>query len=343
MNIFVDYHHGGLYKSLSMLLEKRLGYNLYRPIGIEWFDEGYWKIAEPYGNAPGTIKQFLGINDLGFDKMNNLNGNHFVKNDVYYVRDVNEKIYHRAITLQKFKEMRFDVIISSYQPHDYLYERLAREYQPQAKLVSQMGNARQNTHLKNILASTLEVYPREGQRVIYYHQEFDLKVYKKHEPRQLKKISSFVNMLPEPQVYQEYKEAMPDFDFKSYGSTCTDGIIGSPEEIVEEMANSMFGWHIKPGGDGFGHIIHNWFAVGRPVILWRSPYFGQMAESLMEDGVTCINLEEHSKQENIDLIQKFSEPENHAKMCENAYKRFKEVVNFEKEAESMKKFLADLV
>lgn len=343
MNIFCDYHHGGLYKSLKVLLEDRLGHKLYRPIGLDWFDEGYWKIAEPYNNAPETIGQFLGINHLGFDKMKNLNGNHYVEDEIYYVRDINEKIYHKGITLKKFKEMQFDVVISSYQPHDYPYEDLVKKYQPKAKLVAQIGNINQGTHIKNVMASSLEFYPQEGQRVIYYHQEFDTEVYKYLEPKPSNKITSFVNLLPEPQVFDEYKNSLPEYNFKAYGSCCPDGNMGTPEGIAQEMADSLFGWHIKPGGDGFGHVIHNWFACGRPVILWKSPYFGKMAESLMEDGITCINLEEHNKQENINLIRKYSEPEEYIKLCQNVLHRFKEIVDFDREAGEMRNFLNNLI
>ncbi len=342
MKIFCDYHHGGLYKSLDLLLRKRMGHDLYRPIGLDWFEKGYWKIAEPYGNAMVTVNQFLGINHLGFDKYKNLNGNHYMKDDIYYVRDVNEKIYHKAITLKKFKEMRFDVVISSYQAHDYPYEDLVKKYQPKAKLVAQIGNAEQTTHFRNVLSSVLDYFSKEDQQVLYYHQEFDLSVYKFQEPKQTNKISSFVNVLPEPQVYQEYKDILTEFDFKAFGSQCPDGLMGTPEDIVQEMGDCLFGWHIKPF-DGFGHVIHNWFACGRPVILWMSPYLQKFAGLLMEDGVTCINLEEHSQQENVDLIRKFSEPENHIKMCQSVRKRFKEVVNFDREAEEIKEFLDNLI
>jgi len=343
MNVFCDYHHGGLYKSLKLLFEDRLGWNLYRPIGMDWFHEGYWKLAEPYGNAIETVSQFLDINHLGFDRMKNLNGNHYVKDEIYYIRDKAEKIYHKAITLEKFKEMRFDIAISSYQPHDLLYEDLVKKYQPNAKLIAQIGNIGQSTNIKNILSSSLEVFPAADQNIVYYHQEFETNVYKYTPPTANKKITSFVNLLPEPQVFNEYKGLLPEYDFKAFGSTCPDGVLGTPEDIAKEMSDSMFGWHIKPGGDGFGHIIHNWFACGRPIITEKSHYFGKMAESLMEDGVTCINLEEHNQQENINLIKKYSEPENHIKLCQKAHERFNEIVNFDEEEKEIKDFLDKLV
>ena len=59
MKIFADLHHSSLFTSFKLLFENRLGHRMYRPIGLEWFTEGFWKIAEPYNNNIGTVKQFL--------------------------------------------------------------------------------------------------------------------------------------------------------------------------------------------------------------------------------------------------------------------------------------------
>ena len=66
MNVFCDKHHISLLYSLQLLFEKRLGGNLFTPIGEEWFTQGYWKGAEAYGNHPSTIKQFLSLEAQGY-------------------------------------------------------------------------------------------------------------------------------------------------------------------------------------------------------------------------------------------------------------------------------------
>jgi hypothetical protein len=342
MNVFVDLHHGGLYKSLKMLFEDRLGWNLYRPIGLDWFNEGYWKIAEPYGNDPGCVAQYLDINNFGFSSFKNLNGDNYFKDGVYYIKDHAEDFEHKAITLKQFKMMQFDIVISSYQAHDYPYEDLVKRYQPKAKLISQIGNINQTTHLNNVMSSSLEFKPFGYQRCIYYHQEFDLNVFKYQPPQESKKISSFVNLLPEAETFWEYKNALPEFETKAYGIGCPDGTLGTPELIAEEMIKSQFGWHIKPGGDGFGHVIHNWFACGRPIITKKAYYAEKMADPLMQDRVTCIDLDRHTKQENLDLIRKFSQGEEYIKMCQNVYHRFREVVNYDNEFKQIKTFLENL-
>ncbi len=55
MRVLADYHHGSLLRSLVMLFEGRLGMELYRPIGLEWFHEGYWAVSE----LKRTAREFL--------------------------------------------------------------------------------------------------------------------------------------------------------------------------------------------------------------------------------------------------------------------------------------------
>src|SRR5258706_14059099 len=106
MNVLVDYHHGNLYHSLHLLFEKRLGFKLFRPIGMQWAEQGWWKVHEPYGFALDTAGQYLDINDKHWDSYKNLNGDYKLKDDIYHVYDPENKFQHKAVTLEKFKEMQ---------------------------------------------------------------------------------------------------------------------------------------------------------------------------------------------------------------------------------------------
>jgi hypothetical protein len=335
MKVLVDYHHGNLYHSLQLLFEKRLGFEMYRPIGLEWFTNGYFKIAEPYGNAQDTIDQYLDINNRGWDTHKNLNGDYKIEDGIYHIYDPENKIHHKAITFDKFKEIEFDYILASFPTHGN-WENLLR-YQPKAKFIMQIGNEGQTSQSKNILCSTADFVAKPEQNFYQYHQEFDLGEFEYEPPKHTKKIKSFVISLPEPNLYFAYKNALPEFDFKSHGVGSPDGTVHGPL-IPQMMRESMFGYHVKPA-DGYGHVIHKWMASGRPVIVRGNYYKGKMAEPLLIDGVTCIDLDKHSFEENIALIRKYSQPEEHKRMCENAYKRFHEVVNFDKEAQEIKEWL----
>ena len=108
------------------------------------------------------------------------------------------------------------------------------------------------------------------------------------------------------------------------------------------MREIKFGIHLKNKGDGFGHGIHSWFAVGRPVIFRGSQYEGKLAGSLLKHGITGFDIDKISLQETAERIRKLTENE-YKIMCENAYKTFKEVVDFNLEAIELAKFFRDLI
>lgn len=343
MNVFCDYHHGGLYKSLKLLFEDRLGWNLYRPIGMDWFYTGFWNIADPYPNPIDTASQYLEINNYGFDQYKYLNGTHYIKDGVYYVWDAAEEIHHKGITFDMFKEMQIDIVISSIQAHDTTYAKLIKDFKPQAKHIAQVGNAYQTAEVKNVMCSTAPYPIPEGKNVVFYHQEFPLNIFKYEKPMGGRNITNFVNLHPREDLYEQYKNALSDYKFKSFGSGCPDGTITGSHDMAAKMAESTFGWHIKPGGDGFGHVIHNWYACGRPVITNGSDYYDKLAGLLLEDEVTCIDLEQGTFEQNIEKIKKWSEPNNHIKLCQNAFNRFKQIVDFDNEEKEIRNFLDRLI
>lgn len=345
MNVFADYHHGGLYKSLKLLFEDKLGFNLYRPIGLDWYLNGFWNIADPYPDPMDTALQYLDINSREYSQYENLNGGHYIKDGIYYVWDAAEEIHHKCITFEQFKEMQIDIVLSSIPAHDVSYARLIRDFKPKAKHIAQMGNIYQTSDVSNVMCSTAPYPVQEGKNVVFYHQMFDLDIFKYKEPinTEIKHINSFVNILPQQDLFQQYRTALPEFKFESFGASCPDGSVTGNHNLAEKMSSSHFGWHVKPGGDGFGHVIHNWFACGRPIITNGSDYYDKLASLLLEDGVTCIDLEQATFQDNVSRIKKWAEPENHIKLCQNAYNRFKDVVDFDGEVENIKLFLDRLI
>jgi len=336
IKVLADYHHGNLYNSFHMLFEERLGYELYRPIGMDWLIHGFFKIAEPYGNARDTVDQYLAIDNREWDAYKRLNGNYRLEDDVYHIYDRENGFTHKAITLSTFRKMQFDLVIASYPSHGDWKELL--KFQPNAKFVMQLGNEGQNTDAANVLCSTTEFLPKENQRVYYYHQEFDLSDYRYEPPISNNKISSFVVLLPERERFIGFKKAMPEYDWKAYGPGAIDGIMGDGKGISTEMRKSAFGYHNKPQGDGFGHVIHKFYASGRPCIVNYGAYAHRLAGKLLIPDVTCINLDEP-----FDTVCKkirfFSRPSEHKKMCKAAYVRFKEVVDFDREAKEIKDWL----
>lgn len=329
MKVLVDYHHGNLLYSLYLLFEKRLGFEMYRPVGFDWFTNGYFKVAEPYGNAQDTINQYLGFDSI----LPNLNKNFNIDNNIYYIQDSENNLTHRAITFEQFKKMNFDLIVASHPLHTNWIDLL--QYQPNVKFIMQIGNEGQTSNAKNILCSTGDFISQEYQNVMYYHQEFDTSEYV--EPTNHTIVKSFVIALPEPETYFLYKEKLPEFNFQAYGVNSPDGTVHGGE-IPHMMNKSGWGYHVKPF-DGYGHVIFKWFASGRPLITKVDYYKGKKAYPLLEDLITCIDIGKRSVEENIELIRFYSQPEEHKKMCKRVLERFQNVCNFNAEANNIQEWM----
>lgn len=345
MKVFTDLHHGDLYYSLHLLFEERLGWELYRPIGWDWFDQGFWKIGDPYPNPRDTAGQYLEITMRGVELFNNANGIPDRGDGTFYIHEPFHDYTQKAITLEQFKDMDIDLIIPSFPTHSEPYERLRNLYHPRARLLAQIGNIPQYTHLKYVLHS-VPYRSKPGQRTLYYHQEIDSKFFYYQDPmvdEPVKKIYSFVNCLPYRDIYESYKRELSPIEMKSFGGGCPDGAVNGAKGVSAAMRQANMGWHLK-FNNGMGHNTLGWYASGRPVIM-RSQDFANYplpdVKALMQHGVTCIDLDRAGINDNLNLIRECLAPERSLQMCCAAYQRFQEVVNYDIEAIAIKDFIEE--
>lgn len=348
--VFADFHHSGLYNSLHLLFERRLGWKLYRAISPEWYYEGYWKVYD----HPHTVNQFLGLhqaseipkdvhgNPLTENECKNLH--YTVEDGIYYIRDPAHKSNHRAITLDRFKGMKFDVVLSSIPQHIGPFNKLIAKFQPGAKHIFQVGNAwGHQGGVKNILASTSPFPVPAGVNVCYYHQEFDLDIFQYEPPQFHNVVNSYIHYMKNPELMDQYAAHFPGWQWTRFGAGMDLAILGC-SGVANAMKRSAFTWHYKPEGDGFGYSIHNTYACGRPAIIQAQFYNGKLAGALLSDGITCIDISKRSFSENVSMIKRCSQPDQHIEMCEAAYRRFTQVVNFDHEFErKIKPFLERLL
>lgn len=331
-----------------MLFEDRLGIDVYRPIGMEWFTEGYWAIND----LEDTAKQFLDLDAAkpkdGTPPLNRYTSKIQQKEGEYFVLDPGGYKAHRAATLDFFKANDFDYVLASIPAHVPLFKELIAKYKPNAKLIVQVGN---NWRLEdyqglNVLAS---IAPRVtwGVNVMFYHQEFDTKIFKRKPVKLTHKIHTYVNVLGNmPTAEHDFlylERLLPDYEFKSYGGQCRDGNMNGPVELAKSMHEAEFILHSKPGGDGFGHIIFNAYACGRPVIARPSQYRAQLAEQLLVPG-TFLDLDAlglRNCAEKIQLDERFN-PDEIKQMGLRAAARFKEVVDYDKEGKEIEAWLTTL-
>lgn len=328
MKILADFHHSELARSLQIVLVERLGHQLYFPYGMEWFDKGYWLIGKPYGaEAWRTATQFLkgSIPQDGTGKVTVPN----------------------QLTFEEFLKTPIDAMIATYIDHNQTYHELIGRYKPGCKLITQIGNEWLIDYsvTKNLMASTSPFNVPSGVNAVFYHQEFPLPGYQ--EPSRNMAFYSFVNCL---QHAEGFKQDWQDFlelekhlpNCKSFGSGCRDGNITGKQNIYNLMKESRYGIHLKSGGDGYGHIIHNWYAAGRPVIYRGSQYQGKIAGKLLVDGQTGWDLDKHSFDELSHIILQQSYLD-YADMCSRAYNIFMSQVDFQQDVTAISQFLSRLI
>jgi hypothetical protein len=352
MRVFTDFHHAGLLSSLQMLFEDRLGGELYRPIGMGWFDQGYWKLNDQLD----TARQYLEIGNVPLDGTLPLNESttgllsptiNGVR-EAYMCKDIDSGGYNKAITLEEFARADFDILIASLPQHIQPFKKLIEIFQPKAKLIYQIGNQWDipASLVKNVMCSAKLPDLPKSLNVVEYHQEFDLSIFKPEPPSEKRKVYSFVNCLGTADLFKKdwelflkLEELMPNWEFKSFGGQCRDGSMKGSQELADKMREATFIFHCKTGGDGYGHVIHNAAAVGRPLIVRKADYEGKLAQSLIHPSTSILvdNLSPEDIAYEIEEGYRFRES-----YSSEMYKTFKEAVDFDREEQEIRKFLDQL-
>ena len=339
MNVLVDRHHAGLFHSLQLLFEDRLGMTVYTPIGHEWWDENYWAFGQGYGDDR-LAQQFLMVTpETNFRQYE---GEMFTSNVLEQFGVIHDGHYPdrliRGITLAEFRTMDWGYIVCSVQDNQHGFSRLAQEVG--AKYVYQIGNvnAQVDWRLEPIALISAEHAP-QGTSIVM-HQEFDTDLFAFTPPGT--DIVSMVNCFGSTYCatwWNEAKALLPEFTFREHGIDGADGNIGPIAEQADAMRAAGWGWHDKVQGDGFGHVIHQWAALGRPLIGHGSHYHGLMAAPFWEDGVTCLDLDRRSIADTVALIREISGTERHAEMGRAIRAVFDGLVDFAAEAEAIRAIL----
>lgn len=360
--IFADFHHSSLLNSLILLFEKRLGGEVYRPIGKEWHIKGFWKVYD----HPATVEQFLGVGGAtpdGSPKLNEINYNDknimaakaVESTGVFKCNDVESGNTNKAITFNGFMSRHFDVVIASIPQHIEPFRKLCDLHPDHPKLIYQIGNnwnisPDQEKMIDAILASA-RLTVRPNIPFIEYHQEFDLNIFRPtNETNNYQIITSFVNCFNTDQlfaadwdIFTKVEQRMTDWQFRVFGGGCRDGNASGSQNLANEMRRSRFIWHTKNAGDGYGHIIHNAAAVARPLIVKKSHYIGKLGADLMTDGETCIAIDGLSIDEIVKKIEYYNDPARYAVMRKGTYNNFLSRVDFNTEADNIRQLLENLI
>jgi hypothetical protein len=331
--VLTEWHHGGLFQSMVHMFEKRLGGMVFAPVGYEWQQQGFWKLSQ----NPDTIKQYLEPSYC------------FVGPDGFlYYYDKAELKTQRRIQFQEFLQTKFDIILCTLAEHEYSFRELQEKYQPQAKFIRLSGNWGENINwdnFKNYIDTTGLYRPPEHVNTVVINQEFPLEHFYYQPPMNHQRISNFMNNLKESpalQIWEALKPKLLDFDFKMHGSNGDDGMIDGLDKLAQTMRESAFVFMIKHHGEGYGHVIHNAYACGRPVITMWEHYKGKLASRFLKDDYSCILIDNLDLDSLVKKIRYWSQPENHRRMCENAARLFRENVSFDSDEKKFRKFMGSL-
>lgn len=347
MKILVDYHHHDLWESLELLCE-RLGWTLYRPMGMEWFHEGYWNF-ERLWHGDAVARQYLepwGSDDKGWNR--NLWARRW---------DPSHGRWQNLLTLQEARDLKPDIVMASVAHNHEGLHRFAKEVG--AKFGLHLGNVRFSPIdmaedrwdladfgiVTSILPGPVDV-PH-----VTVHQEFSLKDFRHEPPPENERmvVSSFVNCFPENQnaysVFRSVAGRRPDYDWRvygAYGSVPEDeyacGNVTPCAAVGDAMRASDVAWHTKQWSDGFGHVIHNWAAVGRPLIGHEWYYRTQLAGPLWQEGVTSFDITDKSPDDVAILLDHLAQdPDLRLRMGEAMAARFREVVDFDEEEQAIRR------
>ena len=347
MNILCDYHHGELYESILKLFEDRFGWKVYRPIGREWHDEGYWNISP--GNEV-CIDQYLGYRTVSTGSLEGT----FIEDarslsPAYFENVIN--IYgrepHTLITLESAKEFKWDIILTTMIGHFLPMEQFRIIHCPKAKHILQLGNVipKVPDQVQNLMNSTGTDHSYVP-NVVDYYQEFDTSPLFPTIPINNKKsLCTFLiyNRGHRGADFWKLHELLPDWIFREYGWSNKDGDIHKYLSQCEKIREVAFMWHVKINGDGYGYNLYRSLYAGKPPIInfgsvYKDHRLGKLG--FFEDGITMIDYDGRTIEElKLELLKMHGNWEMHS---QKITQRIRNLVNFDNEFEKIKTFVANL-
>ena len=354
MNILCDFHHSDLWWSNHLIFEKALGHTLYRPRGMEWYDRGYY-----HQKSKDVAKQFLVDSMFPISeavkypefKAELPRGSRIgIRVSLDTIVGCLNYPFIRTLSFDEFLDERIDAIMTTLGDNQEPWLKLQKDHKPKAKLFREEGNVTGWSSLhpeyRNVLTSDFPTFQRINvPNKLLYHQRFDTKkVFTYSPPTEFGQITCLMpgfRGTPELVAFAE-KHDFGKMQFVDYGHHSKHGFLSPKSKYTEAIRKSAFIWHVKPGGDGFGHVLHNALAMGRPVITFARDYIGSIAWPLLQDRKTCILLSDDPA-ENSRKIKSMSDPDEILWMCRSAAERFRALVDYDWEADQVRRFLDVLV
>jgi hypothetical protein len=344
VRVLSDHHHSSLWESLELLFTDRLGFELYRPRGAEWWEQGMWQFDRQMPHFEAVARQYMGEWSTDVDC-----GDHWERTDSMYPHRV-----HKMLTLEQARDLRPDIVMATISENEPGFHAFAREIG--AKFGIQLGNQGSINHYHladfSLISTTRDSYPWTP--YVVYRQEFDLEHYRfEYPPSERDYIGSWVQALPA--IEEDYgrflalAHDLPELRFRYHGHVGPvddfwGGNVTTSEELARQMRSAGVGLHFKRWSDGYGHVAHNLAAVGKPLVATASYYADKLFGPLLVEGVTSFDVQTHTHQETVDFIRRLTvDDELHERMSRAMATRFREIVNFDVEAEQIRSMLENVL
>lgn len=357
IRVLCDAIHADLWESLRLLFEARFGWQLYRPIGLEWRDRGIWRFEQhqPYGD--GVAHQFLDpwtgdrSGGTGWPEGPTTRWAECTFRD----DDTHPGQTMRLVTYEQARSQTWDLVLATLAENELGLRQFADDVGAHYGL--QMGNQGAESKWGAAEFALLSVTTpgiNPWMPHVYYHQEFDLALFHADggalaEPDLVTTHVQCVQGSSEYPRIRRLVDAVPDMRFRWFGhcgepDDLAAGNLSTTPDVAAAMHRARIAYHAKRWSDGYGHVIHNWFSIGRPVLGTASYYADKLAGPLFVEGVTSFDLERHSDFELAAIIRMLlGDDERWLRMCEASAARFREVVSFDAEAEAIRTMLENVM
>ena len=349
IRVLTDAIHADLLESLHLTLEDRLGYEVYVPHGMGWFEAGIWQF-EKAAHHDAVARQFLQPWHDDRDTWDVATATrHVVRDDTTHPgRTI------RRLTLEQAADLKPDLIISTLAENDRGLVEFARTIG--AHFGVQVGNQGQQSNWMAaefaLLSSTTPGFAAWMPHV-YYHQEFDTaRLFDAETARALPdRVGTWVQCATTSGGYDRFKAlaSRTGLDWRWYGH-CGEpdehhgGNMPNTPEVAARMHEARIAWHWKEWSDGYGHVIHNLAAIGRPLLLTSRYYEDKLAGPLLVEGVTSWDVRAHTDDELVRIVSRLASDDDHwRRVCEDTAARFREVVSWEGEAEAIRVMLENVL
>jgi len=354
--IFADLHHGDLFESYQLTFTDRMGWDVYAPIGMDYYDQNYWVFGRAEGFGDTVAQQYL--TPLTTDRDC---GDHWERDDWQHPgRTI------KYLTLEQLRAMRPEVVLCSLWANEAGYYKLAADIG--AKFGIHCGNqgSPNNFSWANfaMLSTTrpeLDFKPVSSPlrpdlqmpcAFTTYHQEFDIKnLYTFHyPPEERDTVCTWVQVLRASEVEQarfvRLAGLTPELRWFTHGHDQLNPFWRCNAKDTPEVARMMqacrVGYNCKLWSDGFGHSLYALYSVGKPVISTAGYYWGRtdgqpkLAGELMTED-TVFDVQSHTDAEAVEHIRRLvNDEEYYFARCTAAYNRFKACVNFDEDAARIK-------